>query len=245
MAEVETCRTCVYSYWDPNIFLLAAHVSMLIPPACANHPESYGLMKPCPAEVCRNYRPRLPTPEGESVRTIPLGNGFYTYVDAADYEWLSQWTWSLIGGYAGRFAKGRAIMMHREIMQTPEGLVVDHKNQNRLDNTRKNLWNCTYSDNAYNRRRKRNASSRFRGVGYAKDRGKYRAQVCNGGKINLGYFEDEIEAARAHDHKAVEVFGDAAKLNFPEEWPPERRAEVHAKRGATQKRRKTKKKLKK
>ncbi len=51
---------------------------------------------------------------------------------------------------------------------------------------------------------------------------------CHGERFCLGRFKDEIEAARARDRKAVEVFGESARLNFPEEWPPERRREVHA-----------------
>ena len=85
-------------------------------PACANHPESLGRMQRVPEHgICVNYRPRLATPQGE-VKQIPLGGGFYAYVDAADYEWLSRWTWSLRGGYAVRQEKGRIIFMHREII---------------------------------------------------------------------------------------------------------------------------------
>jgi len=36
---------------------------------------------------------------------------------------------------------------------------------------------------------------------------------------NVGYFLDPVEAARAYDAKAREVFGDRAKLNFPQEQP--------------------------
>lgn len=46
---------------------------------------------------------------------------------------------------------------------------------------------------------------------------------------SLGYFVEEVEAARAYDRKAVELFGEFARLNFPEEWPAERRAEVAVK----------------
>jgi hypothetical protein len=44
----------------------------------------------------------------------------------------------------------------------------------------------------------------------------------------LGYFEDEVEGVRTYDRKAVEQFGEFARLNFPEEWPPERRRQVQA-----------------
>jgi hypothetical protein len=180
--------------------------------------------------MCRNYRPKSATPEGD-VKLIPLGDGVYTYVDAADYEWLSQWTWHLQGGYAVRWEKRRMIFMHREIMPAPKGMIVDHKNRNKLDNTRVNLRACTASENARNRDKPRGMSSRFRGVSYRKDCGKWYARIRFEGRlIHLGSFSDEVEAARAYDRQAVELFGEFARLNFPEEWPAETRQEVYARR---------------
>ena len=37
------------------------------------------------------------------------------------------------------------------------------------------------------------------------------------GKINIGYFDDEVDAAKAYDRKAVELHGEFATLNFPME----------------------------
>ncbi len=230
MAQKESCYNCVYSHWDRNQAVWTMSVGVPTRPTCANHPESFGRMKECPlGQVCRNFRPKPPTPQGETVKMIPLGGGFYAYADAADCEWLNQWTWYLQNGYAVRRENNKVISMHREITQAPKGMEVDHKNRNELDNTRENLRVCTRAENARNRHKPRNTSSRFWGVSYIKDRAKYMAFVCYQGEVvSCGCFTDEIEAARARDHKAVELLGEAAQLNFPEEWPPQRRKRVHA-----------------
>jgi hypothetical protein len=57
-------------------------------------------------------------------------------VSDEDYEWLSQWNWSAVstqrrnGGYAMRTdnRSGKTILMHREILNAPEGIEVDHVN---------------------------------------------------------------------------------------------------------------------
>ncbi len=229
MAPSESCGNCVYSYWDRRqaIWSLSAAPTR---PACANHPDSFGRMQECPpGGVCPNFRPQPPTPKGELVKMIPLGGGFYTYVDAADYDWLNQRTWYLCNGYAARREKNKVIFMHRQIMQPPKGMEVDHKNRNQLDNTRENLRVCTRAENARNRRKPRNTSSQFWGVSYIKERAKYMAFVCYKGEVvSCGCFTEEIEAARARDYKAVEVLGESARLNFPDEWPPARRQRLHA-----------------
>ncbi len=225
----ESCHNCVYAYWDRCQAMLSFTTGFAAHPACANHPESLGRMRPVTwGGVCRNYRPRPPEPEGD-VRRIPLGDGLYAYVDAADYDWLSQWTWSAVNGYAARNEKGKLVYMHRQIMQAPPGKIVDHFNHNKLDNTRLNLRLCTGPENQRNQRKKRGSLSRYKGVGYSKDRHKWYAQIKIMGKdIWLGYHATEVEAARAYDRKAVELFGEFANLNFPEEWPPERRQELYA-----------------
>jgi hypothetical protein len=200
-------------------------------PRCANHPQWPGQLHEVPGVPCRNYHPRPALPEGDAVRMIPLTDGSYAYVDAADYDWLRRWTWHREDGYAIRPDKGKDISMHRQIMQPPEDMVVDHIDGNRANNCRANLRVCTHSENNRNHRKRIDSSSSFKGVFYDKRSHRWGAKCqYRGERIRLGYFDTDIEAARAYDRMAVELFGKFARLNFPQEWPPERRAQVYAQR---------------
>jgi hypothetical protein len=94
--------------------------------------------------------------------------------------------------------------------------VVDHTNTNSLDNRRANLRLATPSQNSCNSRRdKSNTYSRFRGVSFSKRKGKWFAAIrANGKKIWLGYFQTELDAARAYDEAARKYHGEFARLNF-------------------------------
>ncbi len=230
MATQASCHSCVYARWDAGLWLRTLGSGFPAGPRCGNQPDSYGRMKECPVgKVCRNYRVRPPGPKGEAVKLVPLGDGLYAYVDAADFEWLNQWHWRVFsGGYAGRYEDGKMIYMHREIMKPPKGKVTDHINGNKFDNTRANLRNITAGENMHNKIKQPGVSSVYKGVCYCKAARRWRAQVdCDGKQHRLGYFDDEVEAARAYDYRAVQVFGECARPNFPEEWPARRRRQVH------------------
>jgi hypothetical protein len=199
----------------------------LILPLCLNHAETPGEVREVhPCECCRNFEARrepgraIEPPPGPEVKYIPLGNHQFAMVDAADFDWLNRYTWRLIGGpqgavYAGRIEHGRIIYMHREIMQTPPGLVVHHINHNPVNNRRCNLHNCTTTQNGRNQR-PRGSKSGFVGV-YPCGK-KWRAEVYSGGRrVYSEAFDNKIEAAKARDRKAYELFGPFAYLNFPEE----------------------------
>ncbi len=228
----QTCYDCVYAYWDKGQWMTSISFGFPSRPACANHPDSPGISRTVPTGgACRNYRPKPKTPDlaDGTVKRIPLSGGLFAYVDAADYEWLSQYRWSLYGGYAGRRENGKTIFMHREIMRPPKGMVVDHIDANKLNNCRVNMRNCTRQENGCNRAKWIGTSSRFKGVCRDKRSGKYRVLTkFHGEPVWLGVHDDEIEAARAYDRWAVEQGVECARLNFPEEWPPARRRRVRA-----------------
>ena len=110
------------------------------------------------------------------------------------------------------------VRMHREIMNAPAGLLVDHKNRNPLDNRRANLRLATHSQNMQNRGKFRsNATSQFIGVCLVKKTGKWKAQIKHQKKyIFLGEFDSEIDAAKAYDAAAIKYHGEFARLNFQE-----------------------------
>ena len=230
MAKRASCHGCVYAQWDRGVWLRGLGTGWPGGPTCGNQPELPGRMRECPhGGVCRNYRVRPPVPEGEGVKRMPLGDGVYAYVDGADFEWLNQWTWRVHGGYAARHEKRTVVFMHREIMKPPEGKIVDHVSGNKFDNTRANLRNITPQENQHNRRKQRGASSIYKGVTYYKAGRCWRAFLtCGKECYYLGQFDTEVEAARAYDYRAVEVFGEFARPNFPDQWPAERRRKVHA-----------------
>lgn len=155
---------------------------------------------------------------GFEYRCIKLTQGKYAIVSLEDYEKLNLNKWRLkISGsalYAVRIEKGKTIYMHNQIMQPPQGFVVDHKNHNGLDNSRQNLQLATPSQNNYNRRKKTGAGSKYKGVCRRKDTGKWQARIgFEGKRIFLGDFDNEIDAAKAYDQAAKNYFGEFALRN--------------------------------
>ncbi|MBN1363140.1 MAG: HNH endonuclease [Sedimentisphaerales bacterium] len=205
---------------------------------CANTPEAPGqIVRIRPEDACPNFCTRrrpvfdgarktvLPKPPNDEIRYIPLTQGQFAIVDAADYESLARYNWFALGNertgfYAARWLPGhKTLLMHRAIMNPPPGMVVDHIDGNRSNNRRANLRVCTPEQNARNRRLRRDGSSRFKGVSFHRLSRKWIASICYDGKqIYLGSFDDETEAARAYDRKARDLFGEFARLNFPEDY---------------------------
>lgn len=107
-----------------------------------------------------------------------------------------------------------SIEIHRIIMGKKEGLVVDHINGDKLDNRLQNLRFVTIKENTYNRKKKRNCTSKYKGVFWNSKNRNWRSAISKEGKkLNIGSFKLEIEAAKAYNIKALEVFGEFAKLN--------------------------------
>ena len=178
-----------------------------------------------PMQIRNVKRPTdIPKAPDEYSVYIPLTKGYFTLIDADDYEWVSYYNWytmtkSKNGIYAGRkINKGQhTIYLAREIMDCPNDLVVDHINGDALDNRKQNLRICTHRQNMINRR-KINISQNipYRGVTKCRVSGRYITVIApNRKRIQIGRYDSIEDAARAYDNAAKEVYGQFAKLNFP------------------------------
>ena len=155
----------------------------------------------------------------KGARVIGISKGMYTLVDESDYAQLSRYKWYMMKGgrnrYAFRAAGKKQIKMHRQITRAPAGLVVDHIDNDGLNNRRSNLRLCTIKQNSRNARG-RKGTSEYKGVCWCKLCEKWQASIaCDGRGKTIGFFEHEIDAALAYDEYARELFGEYAYLNFP------------------------------
>ena len=104
---------------------------------------------------------------------------------------------------------GHNTRLSRKIMNCPKDMVVDHINGDKRDNRKCNLRICTGPQNSYNRKVNSNSTSGYRGVTWHEKTKKWRASIYfNKKHISLGLFKDKVDAAKAYDNKAVELYGE-------------------------------------
>lgn len=149
--------------------------------------------------------------------TLELSQGRVAFIDDCDGH-LAEYKWHCDGGYAKRncrkTGKHRVLRLHREILNAPKGVHVDHRNGDKLDNRRCNLRLCSNAENQWNRGRKSNSSSGLKGVSFNTERRKWHATISlNGQHIHLGRFRRRRHAAAVYDIAAKYLHGDFAKPN--------------------------------
>jgi hypothetical protein len=159
------------------------------------------------------------------VRQVPLSQGLFAIVDDADaprvsaYLWHARWNETAQTHYAQTNVKkddgsSTTLQMHRFLMNAPDGVQVDHRNHDGLNNTRENLRLSTRGQNQHNRKVRKSTRSGFKGVSFHKGQGKWCAYInFEKKRVNLGYFTDAKDAARAYNAKARELFGEFASVN--------------------------------
>lgn len=160
------------------------------------------------------------------MKLIPLTQGKFAKVDDEDYEWLMQFKWQAslergiwyaVSGFSNKEKGSGKLRMHRLILGLTDRYELgDHIDHDGLNNQRNNLRNSNHSTNAMNKRKK--TGLEYKGVCISRIRGHiyYRSFIMiNGQSSYLGNFKTAMEAAKTYDKKALELFGEFAKLNFP------------------------------
>lgn len=165
------------------------------------------------------------------MKEIPLTKGFVALVDDEDYEWLSQVKWCWSNGYATTRVKSKSfqkafptiaadtqqLSMHRLIMGNPPGKEVDHEDGQTLDNRKANLRTTDHFGNQKNSSSSVGVS-RFKGVCWSKVCCAWQASImADRVTHHLGYFEDEVTAAKIYDRAAFKLHREYARFNFPDD----------------------------
>jgi hypothetical protein len=156
------------------------------------------------------------------MKTIPLTQGKVALVDDADFEFLSQFKWHLkrpskkarvlyaVAHQPNTTRNSTKLRMHRLLL--PGAKEVDHINGDGLDNRRQNLRAATKPQNMSNMQKHRDNESGFKGV--SRHQKRWCARIRN---EFIGVFQSPLEAAKAYDAAALALFGEFARLNFPEQ----------------------------
>ncbi len=116
----------------------------------------------------------------------------------------------------------RLVLAHRAVLGLERGdrTRADHINGDGLDNRRANLRVATAQQNMHNRTRTHiGATSMYRGVHWNVNAKRWQSRIaCDGKQRHLGYFRDELEAARAYDIAGVARDAEHFTPNIPDEW---------------------------
>lgn len=153
------------------------------------------------------------------MKVIKLTQGRFALVDDKDFKNLDQWNWCFNNGYAVRgqhnplTQKTEIVLMHRAIVGAKKGHLIDHINNDGLDNRRINLRFADKTINALNAKLRKTNTSGFKGVWRDRD-GNWVAETSfKRKKIYIGAYKSKREAAIAFDNKVTELYGDIPLTN--------------------------------
>ncbi len=149
------------------------------------------------------------------------------FVDDEDYLEVAKYKWRLRHAHTKKgdlfYARAwtpmvdghrKLIMMHRLIMKVDDpSVIMDHSDNNGLNNQKINLRIATGCQNNYNQRII-GGSSKYKGVDFVPRIRRYQASITiKKSKKHLGYFHDERQAAFAYNWAAKSIARDFAQVN--------------------------------
>lgn len=147
----------------------------------------------------------------------------FALVSEEDYDNVRKYNWTLKeasykSGQTKQYVftrrymdKNASLNMHELILgKPPDGHVIDHLDNNGLNNRRDNLRFATYEQNSQNRKKKANTKSKYIGVYICDKTKKWNAQYS---KTHLGTFDIEEDAGKQYDTFVLLKLGKDSKTN--------------------------------
>lgn len=141
-------------------------------------------------------------------------NGYEYQIDREDLSLVNQFTWTkpsdgYVKCYREKTIDGKrnrkVFFLHRVVTGAKKGELVDHINNDPMDNRKSNLRITTKSINALNTNKTKGIIP-FRGVVFNKQAGKYQAKITINKKVyHLGFFNDAESASDIYQLKRKEV----------------------------------------
>lgn len=148
------------------------------------------------------------------MKIVELTQGKIAYVDDEDYQRVidyGPWVFNRYDGYAQTSYQGLCVKLHRFIMGHWTLDEYDHRNGYKLDCQKSSLRIATTSQNQQNKKGRKI----LKGICWRPRKNKWTATInVDGLNQHLGYFNTDIEAARAYDVAALQHYGEFARLNF-------------------------------
>ena len=178
-------------------------------------------------ELNHNYSPHLEIKtkisrmvDENTVAFIPSKSKNEVFVDKCDYERIKHYICYIREGYPNicNSHTRKNVILSRFVMNVTDPMMcVDHIDNNKNNNTKQNLRILTFSENAQNQPKRKNASSKYYGV-YKKKNSWICQVIINNNKTYDKSFKIEEVAARAYDLHIIDNFPNSyKKLNF-KDW---------------------------
>lgn len=100
-----------------------------------------------------------------------------------------------------------ALANELDMSEVPD--IIDHINGDQSDNRPVNLREADKFQSIWNRRKKEDTRSAFKGISYHRRDNLWKSEImANGKRVTLGYFKDEAQAAAAYVGAAKVLHGD-------------------------------------
>ena len=157
--------------------------------------------------------------EGQAIIPIRGEQGAIDYAIVDDENWydITLYRWGLNKGYAVGYintALQNKPMSHYIMGFDDNDILIDHINNEKLDNRMSNLRKADFGLNNHNRQKPKNATSKYNGVSWSITNQKWHSKCNENNKTNfIGYFDNEIEAAIEYNNAVTKIYGNDARLN--------------------------------